>query len=146
MLLQIRDLAPRAPPFVIEAAGQRYEQTIQFLYLSGAIHEDADLMVEIDRRVRLVRACYRRFGPKLYDMTTAPLNVDIRMLKADVIESLLYACVTWILNATLYASLQSAHLEVLRQVPQRRADRTNLLYAKAFRKTKFESIETNRGQ
>ena len=34
-----------------------YKQTAQFLYLGGIIHEDADLMVELKRRVRLMRAC-----------------------------------------------------------------------------------------
>ena len=40
-----------ASPLVIEAAGQRYTQTAQFLCLSGIIHENADLSLEIDRRV-----------------------------------------------------------------------------------------------
>ena len=56
-------------------------------------------MVEIDRRVRLMRACYSRFGQELYDMTTAPLSLKVRMLKAEVIETLLYECVRWTLNA-----------------------------------------------
>lgn len=45
MLLQTRYLAAGAPPLTTEAAGQRcvYKQTMQFLYLGGVIHEDADL-------------------------------------------------------------------------------------------------------
>ena len=65
MLLQTRDFASRAPLFVIEAAGQRYKQTMQLLYLGGVIHEDADLMVEKKRRVRLMRACNKWFGAEL---------------------------------------------------------------------------------
>ena len=56
-------------------------------------------MVEIDRRVQLMRACYKRCGPELYDRTTAPLSLKVCMLKAEVTETLLYGCVTWILNA-----------------------------------------------
>ena len=47
MPLQTRDLASRALPFVVEAAGHWYKQTTQFPYLGGLVHEDADLMVEI---------------------------------------------------------------------------------------------------
>ena len=67
-------------------------QPMQFLYLGGVILEDADLTVVIKRRVRLIRACYKRFGPKLYDMTTARLSLNVRLLKAEVVETLLYGC------------------------------------------------------
>ena len=43
MLLRTSDQIALAPPLVIEAAGQRYKQTAQFLYLSGIIHGNADL-------------------------------------------------------------------------------------------------------
>ena len=46
-------------------------------------------MVEIKRRVRLMRACYKRFGPELYDMTTARLSLNVRRLKSEAIETLL---------------------------------------------------------
>ena len=87
MLLQTPDLVSRAPPFVIEAAGQRYKQTIfLYKYHGGVIHEDADLMVEIKRRVRLMRACYKRFGSELYDMMTARLRPKVHLLKAEVVR------------------------------------------------------------
>ena len=35
----------------IEAAGQRYKQTTEFVYLGGAISESADLDIEIKRRI-----------------------------------------------------------------------------------------------
>ena len=57
------------------------------------MREDADLMVEIKRWVGLMRACYKRFGPELYDMTTTRLSLKVRLLKAEVIETLLYGCV-----------------------------------------------------
>ena len=63
MLLRTPDQTTFAPPLVIEAAGQRYKQTPQFLHLGGIIHESADLSLEIDRQIRLMRACLKRFGP-----------------------------------------------------------------------------------
>ena len=43
MLLRTPDQAPRTSPLVIEAAGQRYTQTTQFLYLGGLIDASADI-------------------------------------------------------------------------------------------------------
>ena len=56
-------------------------------------------MVEIKRRVRPMRACYKQFGPERYDTATARLSLKVRRLNAEMIETLLYGCVTWTLNA-----------------------------------------------
>ena len=65
VLLQTPDQTTLASPLTIKAAGQRYKQTGQFLYLRGIIHENADHSLEIDRRIRLLGACFKRFGPGL---------------------------------------------------------------------------------
>ena len=62
MLLRTPDQALCTSPLVIEAAGQRYRQTTQFLYLGGLIDASADIMPEIKRRVRLAWACYSQHG------------------------------------------------------------------------------------
>ena len=107
MLLRTRDQTPSAPSPVIEAAGQRYGQTTQFLYLGGFIHEIADLWLEIERRIRLMWACFKRFGPELHVRKTVPISLKVRMLKAEVIETLLYGCVTWTSNSINTAVQQS---------------------------------------
>ena len=53
MLLRTPNQAPCTSPLVIEAAGQRYRQTAQVLYMGGLIYESANIMPEIKRRVRL---------------------------------------------------------------------------------------------
>eukprot|EP00904_Undaria_pinnatifida_P012385 jgi/Undpi1/8277/HiC_scaffold_25.g10746.m1 len=68
---------------VFEAARQRYQRAMQFRYL-----QDADLSVEIERLVPLMRVCFKRFGPEPYDMTITPPSLKIRVLKAE-------ACVAW---------------------------------------------------
>ena len=65
-----------------------------FLYLGGLIDESADIMPEIKWRVRLAWACYSRFKRELYDMEAAPFALKLRMLKAEVMETLPYGCVT----------------------------------------------------
>ena len=81
MRLRTPDRTTLAPPLVIEEAGQRYKQTTQLFYQGGIIHELGDLSFEIDGRVRLTQACLKRFGPDLYDGTTAPLSLKARMLR-----------------------------------------------------------------
>ena len=90
MLLRTPDQAPCTTPLVIEAAGQRYRQATQFLYLGGVIDASADFMPEIKRRDRLAWACYNRFKRELYDMEAAPFALKLIMLKAEVMETLLY--------------------------------------------------------
>ena len=60
MLLRTSDQTTLAPLLVIEEADQRYKQTAQFFYLGDIIHENADLSLDIDRRIRLLRACFKR--------------------------------------------------------------------------------------
>ena len=58
MLMRTPDQAPRTPPLIIAAAGQRYGQTTQFLYLGGLVDARPDIMPEINRPVRPAWACY----------------------------------------------------------------------------------------
>ena len=53
MLLRTPDQTPCTSTLVIEAAGQRYRQTTQFLCLGGLIDASADIMPEIKRRCLL---------------------------------------------------------------------------------------------
>ena len=74
-MLRTPDQASRTSPLVIEAAGQRYRQATQFLYLGGLVNASADIMPEIKRRVRLAWGCYKRFQRELYDMEAAPFTL-----------------------------------------------------------------------
>ena len=81
MLLRTPDQTPCTSPLAIEAEGQRYRQTTQFLYLGGLIDASADIVPEIKRRIRLAWACYSRFKRELNDMEAAPFALKLRMLK-----------------------------------------------------------------
>ena len=52
MLLRTRNQAIRTSPLVVEAAGERYMQTMQFLYLGGLVDASAGIMPEMKRRIR----------------------------------------------------------------------------------------------
>ena len=75
----------------------------------GLVDESADTIPEIKRWVRLAWACYSRSKRELYDMGSAPSALKLCMLKAEVMETLLYGCVTWTLDKEHFAELRTAH-------------------------------------
>ena len=75
MLLRTPYQALRTSPLAIEAAGQRYRQATQFLYLGGLVNASADITPETRRRVQLTWACYKRFKRELHDMVAAPARL-----------------------------------------------------------------------
>ena len=147
----IRD-RPRTPnqaiwtsQLVIETVGQRYMQTMQFLCLGGLVGASADIMPEMKRRIRLAWACYSRFKRELYDMEAATFALKLRMLKAEVMETLLYGCITWTPGKEHFAELRTAHHRfLLRIIGFHRRQRTDHLmsYTKALKKAQCDSVET----
>ena len=133
MLLRTPNQAIRTSPLVVEAAGERYMQTMEFLHLGGLVDASADIMPEMKRQIRLAWACYNRFKRELYDMEDAPFTLKVRMLKAEVMETPLYGCVTWTLGQEHFAQLRTAHHNLLRIIGFQRRQRTDHLmsYVKA---------------
>ena len=86
MLSRSTDRVSLAPPLAIKAAGQWYRQTTQFLPLGGVIHESADVAFEIDRRMRLMCACLKRFGQEFDCMATARCSLRARTMKTEVVD------------------------------------------------------------
>ena len=95
--------------FSVEAAGPVYNQTNEFVYLGGNVSQNADLSIEVDRRVRIAWCSFRKYTPELYDRPSAPLYLKIRMLTAEVLETMLYGCVTCSPRACHYDTLRRAH-------------------------------------
>ena len=81
--------------FSVEAAGQLYNQTNEFLYLGGNVSHNADLSIEVNRRIRNAWCSFRKYTLELYDRPGAPPELKIWMLRAEVLEIMLYGCVTW---------------------------------------------------
>ena len=95
MCLRAKGMPESNATFSVEAAGQVYNQTNEFLYLGGNVNHNADLSIEVDRRIRNAWCSFRKYTLELYDRPSAPLELKIRMLRAEVLETMLYSCVTW---------------------------------------------------
>ena len=110
MCLRPKGMPESAAIFSVEAAGQVYNQTNEFVYLGGNVnHNNADLSIEVERRIRNAWCSFRKYTLELYDRPSAPLELKIRMLRAEVLETMLYGCVTWSPRACPYDTLHRAH-------------------------------------
>ena len=79
--------------FNVEAPGQVYNQTNEFVYLGGNVNH-ADQSIEVNRRIRNAWCCFLKYTLELYDRPSTPLELKIRMLRAEVLETILYGCIT----------------------------------------------------
>ena len=105
------------------AAGQRYKQKAEFVYLGGAISESADLDTEIKRRIGTAWASVRRYSSQLYDRRNARLSLKIRLFKVEVVEAMPYGCATWTMHSQNFGSLRTPlHKLRLRVIGFRRKD------------------------
>ena len=95
--------------FSVGAAGQLYNQTNEFIYLGGNVNHNADLSIEVDRRIRNAWCSFQKYTLKLYDRPSAPLELEVRMLRAEVLEAMLYGWVTWSPRVCHYDTLRRAH-------------------------------------
>ena len=131
--------------FSVEAAGQVYKQTHDFVYLGENVNHHADLSIEIDRHIRNVWCSFRKYSLELYDRPSVPLELKIRVLKAEVLETMLYGCVTSSPRARHYDTLRGAHHSFLnRCIGWRTRTRTDhpISYLETLVKAGSESIET----
>ena len=109
MCLRAKVMPESTATFSVEVAGQVYNQTNEFVYLGGDVNHNADLSVEVDRRIRNAWCSFRKYALELYNRPSAPLELKIRMLRAEVLETMLYGCVTWSPRACHYDTLRRAH-------------------------------------
>ena len=86
-----------------------YNQTNEFVYHVGNVNHNADLFIEVDWRIRNAWCSSRKYTLELYGRPSARLELKIRMLKAEVLETMLYGCVTWSPRACHYDTLHRAH-------------------------------------
>ena len=139
---------PRAPAtkIVFNATGQQYRQTTSFTYRRGTVTEMPNLSDEIGRRIRAGWMGFKRYNREQCDLPKASLlPLKARMVRSDVVEALLYGCVTWAPLKCHYAKLRTTHHRMLLRIlgawcksPNKRI----LSYKDALQRTQCESIET----
>ena len=109
MCLRSKGMPESTATFSVEAAGQVYNQTNEFVYLGGNVNHNADLSIEVDRRIHNAWCSFRKYALELYDRPSTPLELKIRMLRAEVLETMLCGCVTWSPCACHYDTMCRDH-------------------------------------
>ena len=97
----------RAPAtqIVFNATGQHYRQTTSFTFLGGAV---------LKHQTYWPRWSFRCFTRELYDHLKASLpHLEVRIVKFEVVETLLYGCATWIPLKGHYNKLRTRHRRML---------------------------------
>ena len=144
MCLRAKGMPESNATFSVEAAGQVYNQANEFVYLGGNVNHNADLSIEVYRRIRNALCSFRKYALELHDRPSAPLELKTRMLRAEVLETMLYGCVTWSPRACHYDTLRRAHHRFLtRYIGWRKRNRADhpISYLDTLIKTGSESIE-----
>ena len=81
-----------------------------FVYLPGDFnHNDGDLYIKVIGRIRNAWCSFRKYTFKLHDRPSAPLELKIRMLRAEVLETMLYGCDSWSPRVCHYDTLRRVH-------------------------------------
>lgn len=89
------------------------KKTVEFVYLSGSISASRDSSFEVRRRLQRALACLRGYTVEVYDRPGLYLWLKVRLLKAEVLEAMLFGCVTWSPNLFAYARLRNIHRSML---------------------------------
>ena len=144
MCLRAKGMPESTTTFSVEAAGQVYNQTNEFVYLGGNVNHNADMSIEVDRRIRNAWCRFRKYTLELCDRPSVALELKLRMLRAEVLETMLYGCVTWSPRACPYDTLRRVHHRFLtRRIGWRTHNRANhpISYRDTLIETGSESIE-----
>ena len=144
MCLRAKGMPESTATFSVEAAGQVYNQTNDFVYLGGNVNHNADLSIEVDRRIRNAWCSFRMYTLELYDRPSAPLVLKIRMLRAEILATMLHGCIAWSPRACHNDTLRRAHHRFLnRCIVWRKHNRADhpISYLDTLIKTGSESIK-----
>ena len=99
--------------FTINAAGQVHKQIIEFVYLGGDITADRDLSIKIPWHLQRAWACLQRHMMEINYRLGVRLRLKVRLLEAEVVETLLYGCIAWSPNKSDYDRLRRVHYSML---------------------------------
>ena len=113
MCLRAKGIPESTATLSVEAAGHVYNQTNKFVYLGENVNHNADLSIEVDRYMRKAWCSFRKYTLELYDRPSALLELKLRMLRAEVLETMLYGCVMWSPRACNYDTLRRVHHKFL---------------------------------
>ena len=109
MCLRMKEMPVSIASFNVEVAGQVSRKTNEFVYLRGHVNHNADLSIEVNRRIPNAWCSFRKCNLELCDRLSVPLELNMWMLRAEVLQTMLYDCVTRSPRACHYDTLRQVH-------------------------------------
>ena len=70
---------------VFSVGGAQLNERVRIL--RGNVNHNANLPIEVDRRIRNAWCSFQKYTLELYDRPSAPLELETRMLRAEVLET-----------------------------------------------------------
>ena len=110
MCLRAKQMPESTAIFSVEAAGQVYNHMNEFVYLGGGAPTTMPACPLRSTGAYATHGCsFWKYTLDLYDRPSAPLELKLRMLRAEALETMLCGCVTWSPRACHYDTLRRAH-------------------------------------
>ena len=109
MWLRTKRMPESTAIFSVEAAGQVYNRTNELVHLGGNVNHNADLSIEVNRSIRNVWCGFPKYTLELYGRPSFPLEIKIRIPKAEGFKTIVYGCFTWSPRACHYNTLRRAY-------------------------------------
>ena len=92
--LRTKGMSESIATFSVQAAGQLHNKTNEFVCLEGNVSHNANLSIAVNRRIRIAWCSFRKYTLEVYDRPSASFKLKLCMLRAEVVETILYSCVT----------------------------------------------------
>ena len=108
MCLRTKGMSESTAIFSVEVAGRVYNQINELVYL-WVMSTTMPTCPSRSTGPYATHVAASVSTPELYDRPSAPLELNIRMLRVEVLEAMLYGCVTWGPRACHYDTPRRAH-------------------------------------
>jgi uncharacterized FlaG/YvyC family protein len=131
--------------FSIQVDDHIYKQTESFKYLGNIFTSDLNISAELAARSKGAWKKFRRYSEVVFDNDSIKTELKVNLFKMEVMEVLLYACVTWTTRKEHFDELQRSHARFLKRLigykPQEGVLKTRA-YWRCLINTDCEPIET----
>ena len=141
-IMRLQTKSGRKVSFTMDAAGHAYKQS-RLCAWAGLLPQ-TDLSIETTRRLQSPWVSLQRYKMETYDRPGVRLLLKERLLKAEVVETLLHGCMTWSPKKTDYDRIRRIYHSMLVRClgwRKRKRDDYTLSYADALAWTASDSIE-----
>ena len=142
---------PPLPALEIAAAGQKYHQVHQFVYLGNLITKDVDITRDINRRTKIAWGCFRKVFHRALRQAKRAIKAQGSVAQGGSHggSTVLYGCMTWAPRNAHYRQLRTTHHKLLLwAIGYRRVHGMyrNMSYAKVLKKTGSQSVKATTRQ